>query len=168
MARAPEISSHSTGNAEPGIVRSPAADADQQIGAVLGAQLGVEVSDRLRDFLTAAALEAMGVHHHDVVQFSMRPLPSTFVLWQISCAGSTSPIAKSSPSRESTSGRICRNPKSAGSSACGQADRELDLHRTAQRIFADCAPANSRIVRQRKHALLQHGRETSPRGLRDG
>ena len=56
------------GDAEPGIVRSPAAYANQQVGTVLGVQAGVEVSHGLGHLLTAASLEAMGIHHHNVMK----------------------------------------------------------------------------------------------------
>src|SRR5215467_6314576 len=48
-------------DAEPRIVGTPAANADQQIRAVVLVELGIEKGDRLRDCLTAAAFEALGV-----------------------------------------------------------------------------------------------------------
>src|SRR5579863_10619213 len=56
------------GNAEPGIVRPPAPDANQQIRTILRAQHGVEVGHSLGHFLAAAALEVLGIDHDHVTQ----------------------------------------------------------------------------------------------------
>src|SRR5258706_3420168 len=64
------------GNAEPGIVRPPASDSNQQIGSALGIQQAIEVGDRLRDFLAAAALEALRIDDHDVTQILDAPVAS--------------------------------------------------------------------------------------------
>lgn len=55
-------------NAEPGIVRTPAANPDQQIRTILGIEYSVEMSDGLGDFLAAAALEALRIDDHNIAQ----------------------------------------------------------------------------------------------------
>src|ERR1700722_16021283 len=55
-------------DAEPRIVRTPAADTDPQIRAILRAQGGVEVSHCSCDLLTTAALEALRIDDDDIVQ----------------------------------------------------------------------------------------------------
>src|ERR1700688_3390172 len=55
-------------NAQPGFVRSPAPNPDQQIGPVLRIELTIELSDRLGHFLAAAALEALRINHYNIVK----------------------------------------------------------------------------------------------------
>ena len=56
------------GNSEPGIIRSPASYSDQQIRAIRGAQHAVEVSYGFGHLQAAAALEAMRINDHDIMQ----------------------------------------------------------------------------------------------------
>ena len=47
------------GNAEPWVIRSPAANADEQVGRFLALNEALKSSDGASHFLTAAALEAL-------------------------------------------------------------------------------------------------------------
>src|SRR5271154_1457135 len=55
-------------DAQPGLGRSPASDADQKIRAVLFSELTIEARHRRRDFLTAAAFETLRVHDYYIVK----------------------------------------------------------------------------------------------------
>ena len=56
------------GDAEPGFGRSPAAYADQEIGAVLLVETAIELSYGGGYFLAAAALEALRIDYYYIVQ----------------------------------------------------------------------------------------------------
>src|SRR5215471_18416418 len=55
-------------NTQPGIVRSPSPNADEQVGAIGIDQLGIEVSYGPSHFLAATAFETVEVHHHSVTK----------------------------------------------------------------------------------------------------
>jgi len=55
-------------NAQPGFVRSPAPNTNQQIGPVLRVEQAIELSDRLGHFLAATALEALLIDHYNIVK----------------------------------------------------------------------------------------------------
>src|SRR5260221_12340544 len=65
-------------NAEPGFVRSPAPNPDQQIGPVLRVEPAIELSDRFGHFLAAAAFKTLRIDHYDIVKILEAAIAQNF------------------------------------------------------------------------------------------
>src|SRR5579862_306150 len=149
------------GNAEPGLVRSPAADADQQVGRAFGVEQRVEVGDALGDFLTAGALEAVAIDDDDVAKVldaavaedlgTLAEQAFGFDLFHTKLFAFVGENQRTNL-QEAEVGYV--------SGALGQADGEFDLDGAAEGVFADAGE----LVEDRgkgKDTLLQNGRERS-------
>src|SRR5262249_44675718 len=55
-------------NAEPWVIRSPASDADEEVGTIFLSERGIEMGHGAGNFLAATALESLRVDDNDVVQ----------------------------------------------------------------------------------------------------
>src|SRR5580692_717348 len=125
------------GDTQPGIIRSPTANSDQQIGPILGSEQAVEVGDRLRDFLTSAALKALRIHDHRIIQILDASVAQNFVAlaeqlaWVQVVERQILVIARKGEGADLQEAKI-----GALARALWEPNRELYLHGNAQGVFS--------------------------------